>query len=67
MSENNDESILSSTSYSAGMHTSGDNTDGQDGPNLLDTDEDNNKETTNSQKSCGLLSVPMGLAVSLAC
>ena len=31
------------------MHTSGDDTDGQDGPNLLDTDEDDNEEIQNNQ------------------
>ena len=65
-SENDDESISSSTSYSAGMHMSGDNTDGQDGPNLIDTDEDDNNKTMNNQESCGFLSAPMGLAVSPA-
>ena len=47
-SEDNNKSILPPTSYSAGMHTSGDNTDGQDGPNLLDTDEDDNKKIQNN-------------------
>ena len=66
-SENDNESILPPTSYSAGMHTSGDNTDGQDIPDLIDTNEDNNTETRNSQKYWGFLSAPMGLAVSPAC
>ena len=48
------------------MHTSGDNTDGQDCPNLLDTNEDNNNKTMNNQESCGFFSAPMGLAVSPA-
>ena len=63
-SENDDKSILSSTSYSAGMHTSGDNTDGQDIPDLItDTEEDNNTTTMDSQKYWGFLSAPMGVAV----
>ena len=48
-SEDDNESILPPTSYSAGMHTSGDDTDGQDGPNLLDTDKDDNEEIQNNQ------------------
>ena len=47
-SEDDNKSISPPTSYSAGMHTSGDDTDGQDGPNLLDTDEDNNEEIQNN-------------------
>ena len=65
-SKNDNESISSSTSYSAGMHTSGDDTDGQDIPDLIDTDEDDNTETRNSEKYWGFLSAPMGLAVSPA-
>ena len=49
------------------MHTSGDDTDGQDGSNLLDTNEDDNNKTMNNQKSCGLLSAPIGLAMNPAC
>ena len=64
-SKDDNKSISPPTSYSAGMHMSGDNTDGQDGPNLLDTDEDDNEEIQNNQKSCGFFSVPMGLTVSL--
>ena len=65
-SKNDNESISSSTSYSAGMHTSGDDTDGQDIPDLIDTDEDDNTKTRNSEKYWGFLSAPMGLAVSPA-
>ena len=60
---NDDESITSSTSYSACMHTSGDDTDGQDIPDLTDTEEDDNTATMNSQKYWGFLSAPMGVAV----
>ena len=31
------------------MHMSGDNTDGEDDPNLLDTDEDDNKRNQTNQ------------------
>ena len=48
-SEEENESILSNTLYSAGMHTSEDNTDGEDDPNLLDTDEDNNERNQINQ------------------
>ena len=65
-SKNDNKSISSSTSYSAGIHTSGDDTDGQDIPDLIDTDEDDNTETRNSEKYWGFLSVSMGLAVSPA-
>ena len=40
-SEEGNESIVPPTSYSAGIHMSGDNTDGEDDSNLLDTNEDN--------------------------
>ena len=49
------------------MQTSGNDTDCQDIPDLIDTDEDNNTKTMNSQKYWGLLSAPMGLAVGPAC
>ena len=46
------------------MHTSGDDTDGQDIPDLTtDTEEDDNTATMNSHKYLGFLSVPMGIAV----
>ena len=48
------------------MHTSVDDTDSDDIPDLIDTNEDNNTKTMNSQKYWGFLSVPMGLAVSPA-
>ena len=65
--EDDNKSISLPTSYSADMHMSGDNIDGQDCLNLIDTNEDNNNETMNNQESCGFLSAPMGLAVSPAC
>ena len=43
------ESISPPTSYSAGMHMSGDNTDGEEDPNLLNTDEDDNKRNQTNQ------------------
>ena len=37
------------TSYSAGMHTSGDDTDGEDDTNLLTTDEDSDERNQTNQ------------------
>ena len=48
-SKEENESISPPTSYSAGMHTSGDDTDGEDNPNLFDTDEDNNERNQTIQ------------------
>ena len=48
-SEEGNESISPPTSYSTGIHTSGDDTNGKDNPNLLDTDEDNNERNQTNQ------------------
>ena len=47
--EEEEESISPNTSYSAGMHTSGDDTDGKDDTNLLMTDEDSDERNQINQ------------------
>ena len=47
--EEEEESISPNTSYSAGVHTSGEDTDGKDDTNLLKTDEDINERNQKNQ------------------